>query len=86
MWIERTISKNIESAITKRVVILLTGARQTGKTSLLKKIAPSAEYATVDNMILVSEAEENPGAFLSRFKEQAIIDEIQYSPNTFSDI
>jgi predicted AAA+ superfamily ATPase len=86
MWIERQISKRLKHAIATRPVILLTGARQTGKTSLLKKTAASAEYLTLDNIMLATEAEESPSAFLSRFKGQVIIDEIQYAPTLFREL
>ena len=86
MWIERSVKKKIEQIASTRPVLLLTGARQTGKTSLLKRIFASAEYATLDHFLLATEAEENPSAFISGFKGQAIIDEIQYAPTLFREL
>jgi len=38
MWFDRTIEKNILSAVKSRPVVLLTGARQTGKSSLFQRM------------------------------------------------
>jgi uncharacterized protein len=86
MWIERDYSEKIKEAVNTRPVILLTGIRQAGKSSLLQRLYPNAEYVTLDRILLAEEAEENPTSFLNRFKEQVIIDEIHYSPSIFRDL
>lgn len=86
MWIERDYSEKIKEAVKTRPVILLTGIRQAGKSSLLQRLFTDAEYVTLDRMILAEEAEENPTVFLDRFKNQVIIDEIQYAPSLFRDL
>jgi len=86
MWIERDYSDKIREAVKTRPVILLTGIRQAGKSSLLKRLFKDAEYVTLDRIILAEEAEENPTIFLDRFKNQVIIDEIQYVPSLFRDL
>lgn len=86
MWIERCNTQKIESAVKTRSVVLLTGVRQAGKSSLLKKLFKDAEYVTLDRLVYAEEAEENPTKFLSRFKKQVIIDEIQYAPSLFRDL
>ncbi len=83
MWIERDISIKLHAQISSRPTTLLTGARQTGKSSLLKKLLPDAEYVSLDRPALAAEAESNPQAFLSSFTKQVIIDEIQYAPSLF---
>ena len=83
MWIERNHTQRIKEAVLKRPVLLLTGVRQVGKSSLLKKLFEDAEYVTLDKIVFAEEAEENPSMFLSRFKKQVIIDEIQYAPSLF---
>jgi predicted AAA+ superfamily ATPase len=52
----------------------------------LQKLLSDAEYITLDRMLIAEEAEENPSVFLSRFKKQVIIDEIQYVPTLFRDL
>ncbi|HKJ42646.1 MAG TPA: ATP-binding protein [Sunxiuqinia sp.] len=86
MWIERKNTAKIEEAVKKRPVVLLTGIRQAGKSSLLKKLFTDAEYVTLDQVLKAQEAEENPSKFLSHFDKQVIIDEIQYAPSLFRDL
>jgi predicted AAA+ superfamily ATPase len=86
MWIERDYSTRIKEAVESRPVVLLTGIRQAGKSSLLKRLLKSAEYVTLDRILLAEEAEENPTIFLDRFQKQVIIDEIQYAPSLFRDL
>jgi len=82
MWIDRSISEKIKNATRTRPAVLVTGMRQSGKSSLLQKLFPDALYVTLDDLMLSREANENPTLFLKRFEntETAIIDEIQYAP------
>lgn len=86
MWIERDYSARIKDAVKSRPVVLLTGIRQAGKSSLLRKLLNDAEHVTLDRILLAQEAEENPTIFLDRFDKQVIIDEIQYAPSLFRDL
>lgn len=86
MWIKRDYSAKIIEAVKSRPVVLLTGIRQAGKSSLLQKLLSNAEYITLDRILLAEEAEENPSLFLNRFDKQVIIDEIQYAPSLFRDL
>ena len=61
--------------------ILVTGARQVGKTTMLKNVKPDINYITLDDMILNQSALEEPELFLKSNKPPIIIDEIQYAPN-----
>lgn len=86
MWIERNYTQKIREAVNTRSVVLLTGVRQAGKSSLLQKLFKDAGYVTLDRIVIAEEAEENPTTFLNRFKNQVIIDEIQYAPSLFRDL
>ena len=86
MWIEREIKSKIKRALETKPVLLVTGARQTGKSSLLVREIPEAEYVTLDKVSLASEAEDNPELFLKRFKREVILDEIQYAPSLFREL
>lgn len=86
MWIERNNYNRIAEATKTRPVVLLTGIRQAGKSSLLQRIFPDAEYVTLDKVLLAEEAEQNPTTFLNRFKNQVIIDEVQYAPSLFRQL
>ncbi len=61
--------------------ILVTGARQVGKTTMLKNLKPNVNYLTLDDMILNQLANEDPNLFLKSNKKPLIIDEIQYAPD-----
>ena len=80
MWIQREISPIIQKAVQTRPVVLLTGARQTGKSSLLQKIFPKYNYVSLDWPDKASSAQENCSWFLEQNKPPLIIDEIQYAP------
>jgi uncharacterized protein len=86
MWIERSASEKIKNAVKTRPAILLTGVRQAGKSSLLKRLFKDAEYITLDKVLMAEEASENPGKFLQRFSKQVVIDEIQYAPTLFREL
>jgi predicted AAA+ superfamily ATPase len=73
MWIERDYAVKIKAAVKSRPVVLLTGIRQAGKSSLLQRLFSDAEYITLDRILLAEEAEENPTLFLNRFQKQVII-------------
>lgn len=86
MWIERQMKERLEKAVKSRPALLLTGARQTGKSSLLQKEYPETEYVTFDYLRQVEAAKESPEYFLSQFKDQIILDEIQYVPEVFREL
>jgi len=67
-------------------VLLLTGPRQVGKTTLLKAIDPNREYVTLDDMEEKSLAVTDPAMFLQVHKAPMLIDEIQYAPGLMSYI
>ncbi|MBF0274965.1 MAG: ATP-binding protein [Nitrospinae bacterium] len=86
MWIDREISSKIINSTKSRPVTLLTGVRQCGKSSLLKKLYPNAEYHTFDNFLSFEAAKENPASFLKQFSGQVILDEVQYLPELFKEL
>jgi len=67
-------------------VMLLTGARQTGKTTLMKLLFPDMHYVSLDLPSLAEKAEQSPEAFLHEFPPPVIIDEVQYAPGLFRHI
>lgn len=81
MYIHRTIETSVKRASKQFPVLLLTGARQVGKTTLLRHLAcEGREYVTLDDPLSRSLANEDPRLFLSRFPPPVLIDEIQYAP------
>ena len=66
--IRRSLLPRLEQALSQRPVVFLHGARQTGKTTLVRSIAernPKGRYVTLDDATLYSAAQENPAGFLS---------------------
>jgi len=86
MWIQRQMKTSLENAVQTRPAVLLTGARQTGKSSLLQKEYPDIEYVTFDYLRHVEAAKESPEYFLAQFQERTILDEIQYVPGIFREL
>ena len=78
-YIHRAIEKELLSAAKEFPVIVLTGPRQTGKSTILQHIFPGHDYTTFDDPLTAKLANSDPEFFLSRAKKM-IIDEIQYVP------
>ena len=63
--------------------MVLTGARQTGKTSTLRRLFPDYGFISLDLPTEAEQAEKEPATFLQRHPAPAIIDEVQYAPSLF---
>lgn len=88
MYRPRTISKVLSLALASFPAILLTGPRQSGKTTLLRHEAGAhVAYVTFDDSLERDFAANDPQGFLRRFENQPVIlDEIQYVPQLLSHI
>jgi len=87
IMLPRTLETHLLQASRTFPVILLTGPRQVGKTTLLKSIAqPERNYITLDDLDARTLAETDPALFLQHYRPPIIIDEVQYAPNLFSQI
>ena len=66
-------------------VLLITGPRQVGKTTLLLSLKPdNMNYVTLDDVNLRRHAQEDPKMFLEEHPWPLLIDEAQYAPELFS--
>src|SRR5262249_43160182 len=83
MWIERDISPKIMSLAQSFPVIVLTGARQTGKTTLLRRLFADYTYVSLDIPSTAALASQSPEAFLSQYPAPLLVDEVQYAPELF---
>ena len=83
MWIPRTIEPQLQQLAATRPVVVLTGARQTGKTSTLRRLFPGHGFVSLDLPSEAEQAEKEPAAFLERHPPPVILDEIQYAPALF---
>ena len=86
MYINRTLESHIKKISSQFKVILVTGARQVGKSTLLKHCDSKRSYVTLDDYRERELAINDPELFLQRHKAPLIIDEIQYAPNILSYI
>ena len=88
MYIERAIEKSIIETGMSFPVVLLTGARQVGKTTVLKKLAQNSgrKYVTLDDPAARELASREPELFLQRYEPPVLIDEIQYAPDLMTHI
>jgi predicted AAA+ superfamily ATPase len=83
MWIERQIESRLKRLATQRPVIVVTGARQVGKSSLVARLFPEHSAVTLDLPSEAEQAERDPGSFLKRHAPPLIVDEVQYAPALF---
>ena len=83
MYIPRTLSEKVITLSGFFPAVILSGARQTGKTTLLKNIFPDYNYVSLDLARQDEKAESSPTRFLSEHGTPLIIDEIQYAPGLF---
>ncbi len=68
--------------------LLVTGARQVGKTTMLRHLAQDQNrtYVTLDNLMARNLAKTDPVLFFQTYQPPIIIDEVQYAPELFSQI
>lgn len=86
-YINRDIEKTLKAAVRQFPAIIVTGPRQSGKTTLCKHLfVKSHKYVSMDNPNLQQMAIEDPGLFFENYPPPIIIDEIQYTPQLFSYI
>jgi len=85
--IKRTLQKTVEDTSKSFPVILITGPRQVGKTTLLEMISEKdRKYVTLDDLEQRKLAKTDPALFLQVNQPPLIIDEIQYALELFSYI
>lgn len=83
----RVLARTILKAIKSFPAIVVTGPRQSGKTTLLKTLfAKTHRFLTLEDPDVRMRAKEDPLHFLEQYKPPVIIDEIQYVPELLSYI
>lgn len=81
MFIERALESVVKEVSETFPVLLITGPRQIGKTTLLEHVAEdNRKYVSLDDPVARSLAIDEPLLFLQRYEPPVIIDEIQYAP------
>ena len=89
-YVNRTMEKTLNDYIGKYPIIMITGPRQVGKTTLLNFLKNQSKdnlnYVTLDDMITRTQAKEDPELFLRSHETPLVIDEFQYAPELLSYI
>lgn len=69
-------------------VVLVTGARQVGKTTMLKHLAEGTNrtYVSLDDLMARELAQTDPALFFQTYKPPILIDEVQHAPQLFEQI
>ena len=82
----RHIARDFREALEDTPVILVSGARQTGKSTLVRMYANAESYITFDDPALARAATEDPLGFVQSLPRPVILDEIQVVPDLFPAI
>jgi predicted AAA+ superfamily ATPase len=83
-YYDRTLTRFIQQATETFLAVLITGPRQVGKTTILKKCLESNRiFVSLDNPKIRKLAQEDPDLFFQTFHPPMLIDEIQYAPELF---
>jgi predicted AAA+ superfamily ATPase len=77
MWILRDIEPSLKRSVRTRPIVVLTGARRTGKTSTLLRLFPKYGFVSLDLPTEAEQAEKKPQSFLGRHPSAVIIDGVQ---------
>jgi uncharacterized protein len=82
--VDRVAKVKLKDLTNKFKAVAVTGARQTGKTTLIKQVFKQKPYISLENPDMRSFAQEDPRGFLASYPNGAILDEIQRVPVLFS--
>ena len=89
-YISRTIEEKLISMIDQYQIIMITGPRQVGKSTLLnyisRKLNKNVNRVTLDDLIIRNQAQNDPELFLRTHETPLIIDEFQRAPELLSYI
>jgi len=84
VMIARNIESRLKSLAKQFPAIVLTGPRQSGKSTVCKKVFAHLPYTTLESPDVRAFASEDPRGFLKQFPKGAVLDEIQNSPQITS--
>ena len=82
-YIRRAIEAHFLRMLGQYKAVLVTGARQVGKSTLLREICPDRPYVTLDDPWMEEQAREQASLFMGMHPAPVTIDEIQRAPSLF---
>ena len=83
---QRLLAQKLHRLIARFPVVVVSGARQVGKTTLLTRELPTWQIVTFDPVLDVANARQDPELFLNNHPPPLILDEIQYAPELVAAI
>ena len=83
MYIRRHIEKAVMERAKEKGAVVVTGARQVGKTTLIENVKPDIPQISFDDLSVRTSATQEPAAFLQLNPPPVFIDEVQYVPDIF---
>jgi predicted AAA+ superfamily ATPase len=82
----RNATQHLQSLFAAFPVVVVTGARQVGKTTLQQQVFPDLDYVVFDASLDLEQARSEPDLFLRNHPAPLILDEIQYAPELVASI
>ena len=89
MLYPRRLTPLLEAACLDTPVVLVNGARQTGKTTLVQELREETSprtYLTLDDSVTLATARADPQGFVQNLPERVVLDEVQHCPELFRAI
>lgn len=86
MYLPRHLSERLHQLAAAFPVVVVSGARQVGKTTLLRHAYPALDYVVFDASLDLENARSEPDLFLRNHPAPVVLDEIQYAPELASAI
>jgi len=85
-YVPRSLEPELQAAAAEFPVVMVTGPRQSGKSTLLQHVFGDKRYLTLDDPVQRKLALDDPRLFLENAGDSCVIDEIQYTPELLSYI
>ncbi|MCC7519366.1 MAG: ATP-binding protein [Verrucomicrobiae bacterium] len=85
-YLSRILEGELKSAARNFPALILTGPRRAGKTTLLRRLFPKADYVLLEDPDQIARASADPRGFLDGLRLPVLLDEIQNQPALFNYI
>lgn len=82
--IPRTAQATIKKLAEEYPALVITGPRQSGKTTIAQAVFPTKPYVSLEDIDVRDFAQNDPRSFLNQYPDGAILDEVQRCPDLFS--
>ncbi len=87
MYLERSASRKLETLLSAFPAVVVTGARQVGKSTLIRHaLEGQADFVVFDPVVDVENARRDPELFLANHRTPLVLDEVQYAPELLPSI